>query len=97
MQCRFHNGQTITLSVMLGLLTLYYTWRPVSGLRKADSLATAVFCGSIYWLAGFCANFFPEANGLDLEFGGPGFPQAKIFGAFLAFGVVGWLFERQRL
>lgn len=92
---RFHNGQTITLSVMLGVLTLYYTWRKAattSAMR--DSLTTAMICGSIYWLAGLCAQMFPGADGLDPEFGGPGFPQAKIFTAFLGCGILGWMSEQ---
>ncbi|EEU39710.1 uncharacterized protein NECHADRAFT_43035 [Fusarium vanettenii 77-13-4] len=91
---KFHNGQTITLSIMLGLLTLYYTWRPATGISSKDSLTTAMIFGSIYWAAGLCAQFYPEASGLDPEFGGPGFPQAKIFTAFMCCGIAGWLCDR---
>ncbi|CAH0055595.1 unnamed protein product [Clonostachys solani] len=91
---KFHNGQTITLSIMLGALTLYYSWRRTTGRAAAkDSLTTAMICGSIYWLAGLCASLFPEANGLDPEFGGPGFPQAKIFIGFMLCGMIGWALE----
>ncbi|KFA66243.1 hypothetical protein S40285_10282 [Stachybotrys chlorohalonatus IBT 40285] len=94
---KFHNGQTITMSVFLGLLTLYYTWRPVpqdkAGAAARDSLTVAVICGSIYWLAGLLAVFFPEAEGLDPEFGGPGFPQAKIFTGFMGVGIAGYAYE----
>lgn len=108
---KFHCAQTITLSVLLGLATLYYTWQPVLAreaaaaasspsaaaalaLAERDSLRTAVFAGSIYWLAGFAAYFFPGTDGVDPEFGTPGtFPQAKIFAAFAGLGVGGWLLE----
>ena len=100
---RFHCGQTITLSVALGIATLYYTWQPVLArasaaappaalaLLERDSLRTAVFAGTIYWLAGFAAFFFPGSDGVDPEFGKPGtFPQAKIFAAFAGLGLAGW-------
>lgn len=88
---------------MLGILTLYHTWRSTpavfssplaaAAFRK-QSLDLAVIFGSVYWLAGFCAILFPGTDGLDPEFGGPGFPQAPIFGTFLASGVFGWLVAR---
>lgn len=90
---------------MLGVLTLYHTWRstptafstPIAGAAfRKQSLDLAAIFGSIYWLAGYCAILFPGADGLDPEFGGPGFPQAWIFGSFLAFGVTGWLVARGR-
>jgi hypothetical protein len=88
---RFHNAQTITLSIILGLLTLYFTWRRT--LDRKDSIRTATICGSIYWLAGLCSQAFPGADGLDVEFGGPGFPQLKIFSFFWGLGVAGWVCE----
>ncbi|KAF4981025.1 hypothetical protein FZEAL_3077 [Fusarium zealandicum] len=94
---KFHNGQTISLAIMLGLLTLYYTWRPATGISSKDSRTMAMVCGTIYWISGLCAQFFPEASGLDPEFGGPGFPQAKLFLGFLGCGIAGWLCERRGL
>ncbi|EJT82299.1 hypothetical protein GGTG_02273 [Gaeumannomyces tritici R3-111a-1] len=94
---RFHNGQTMSLSVILGLATLFYTWRPylssgagaVSAELSRDSLRVAAFTGSIYWIAGLAAYFFPGADGLDPEFGGPGFPQKWIFMGFGLCGLLG--------
>ncbi|KAK3936605.1 hypothetical protein QBC46DRAFT_25558 [Diplogelasinospora grovesii] len=106
---KFHGAQTITLSVILGLATLYYTWQPsfsgkqeaktVQGKwaarqRKRDGLKTAVFTGTIYWLAGLAAVLYPGTDGVDPEFGTPGtFPQAKIFISFAGLGVLGFLVE----
>lgn len=57
----------------------------------------AAFTGSVYWLAGLAAYFFPGADGLDPEFGGPGFPQAGPFAAFALCAVVGgWWLEGNR-
>jgi uncharacterized membrane protein len=82
---------------MLGLLTLYYTWRTTPAGNTKDSLNMALVCGTIYWLAGLAAILFPEADGVDPEFGGPGFPQAKIFTALMGLGVAGWAYERSSL
>lgn len=84
---------TISLSTALGLATLFLTWRPalVRGTSREiarDSLRTAAFTGSVYWLAGLAANWFPGTSGLDVEFGGPAFPQRPIF---LTFGTLGLL------
>lgn len=57
----------------------------------------AMFCGSIYWLAGFSASLFPGSNGLDVEFGGPGFPQIYPFTMCLGLGITGGLLEYWKL
>ncbi len=99
---RFHNGQTISLSVILGAATLWYTWHPsqvisatpaLAAQLKKESLRTALFTGSIYWASGFAAVLFPNTSGLDPEFGGPGYPQLPIFFAFMAAGIAGWVLE----
>lgn len=89
----------------LGLATLYYTWRPsmlptstppaLARQRKQDSLGTAVFTGTIYWLAGLAAILYPGTDGIDPEFGPSGFPQAPIFVGFASLAVVGWMLERR--
>ncbi|ORY63931.1 uncharacterized protein BCR38DRAFT_514574 [Pseudomassariella vexata] len=87
---KFHNAQTISLSVLLGVSTLVYTWRrPSSPQLKREFMAVTAFTGSIYWLAGLAAILFPGTMGLDPEFGGPGFPQAPIFAGFAVCGMLG--------
>lgn len=63
--------------------------------RKQDSLGTAVFTGTIYWLAGLAAILYPGTDGIDPEFGPSGFPQAPIFVGFASLAVVGWMLERR--
>ncbi|KAK3311989.1 hypothetical protein B0H66DRAFT_100508 [Apodospora peruviana] len=103
---KFHVGHTISLSVSMGLATLYFTWwplftsksRPVATMRqlKRDSLNIAVCTGTIYWLTGLAAILYPGTDGVDPEFGPPGsFPQGRFFTAFATFAVAGWLLERQ--
>lgn len=96
---RFHCGQTIALSTALGVATLFLTWRPLlettSREVARDSLKIAAFTGSIYWITGLTAILFPGSDGLDPEFGGPGFPQRPFFILLGTLGLVGsWLESR---
>jgi len=94
---RFHNGQTMSMGLGLGLATLYYTYRPVaSPAARADSLFTAMIFGSIYWITGMSAILYPGSKGMDPEFG-EGFPQAKVFAAFMMSAVAGWWVETSGL
>lgn len=89
--------------MILGLATLYYTWRPaflppstlgtLAKKFRQDSLRTAAFLGSVYWLAGLAAILYPGADGIDPEFGPPGFPQGRMFAVFAAMAVLGWVCE----
>ncbi|KAK8107606.1 uncharacterized protein PG998_009619 [Apiospora kogelbergensis] len=90
---KFHNAQTISLSVILGAATLFYTWRkPLTPRLRREYMGISAFTGSIYWAAGLVAILFPETTGLDPEFGGPAFPQAPIFVGFGLCGLIGsWL------
>lgn len=100
---KFHCGQTITLSVVLGLATLFFTWRPsflkpstppaIAARVTRESLNTALFVGTIYWLAGLAAIMYPNTAGIDPEFGPPGFPQGPLFGVATGMAVAGWAFE----
>ncbi|KUI61790.1 hypothetical protein VP1G_08959 [Cytospora mali] len=94
---KFHNAQTIGLSTTLGVATMFLTWRSLflSTSRQLDrwSLQVAAFTGSIYWLTGLTAIYFPEADGLDPEFGGPGFPQRPLFITLAALGFIGSFLE----
>ncbi|KAH8881197.1 hypothetical protein GQ53DRAFT_668284 [Thozetella sp. PMI_491] len=99
---KFHNAQTISLSVILGGATLWYAWQssimkpktPVLAAQlKRESLRVAAFTGSIYWLAGLSAILYPGTMGLDPEFGGPGFPQRPIFIGFACLALTGWFLE----
>jgi hypothetical protein len=80
---RFHNAQTMSMGLSLGLSTLYYTWRSPSQGQAAsekDSLWMATLLGSMYWLTQLSAILYPgvspflifflsstSANPLDLE------------------------------
>lgn len=94
---RFHNGQTMSLGLLLGILTAYYTWRPTRDVVAAkDSLYTAAVLGSLYYVAGISAIFYPGTKWMDPEFG-DGAPQRPFFLAHIALAWVGWWLEMKRL
>lgn len=82
---KFHNGQTMSFALILGLLALYYTWRPTS--QPKDSLRTAAIFCSVYYVAGLSAILYPGTLAVDPEFG-EGFPQ---FWGFVGMAVVPWV------
>ncbi|KAI1077206.1 hypothetical protein F5B20DRAFT_593018 [Whalleya microplaca] len=90
---KFHNAQTILLALILSAQTLYYTWRRArSPQLHREFVFAAGLAGSIYWIAGLLSILAPGTMGVDPEFGGPGFPQAWAFVAFMGCGVLGaWL------
>ena len=65
---KFHNANTLLLSTMLGLLTLFYTWR-----RRGvglDNLKAATVFALLYWIAQFGSIFLPNTALTDPEFVG---------------------------
>ncbi|KAI5861318.1 hypothetical protein GGS23DRAFT_146057 [Durotheca rogersii] len=95
---KFHNVQTVLLAEMLAALTLYYTWRRArtAELRR-EHLFGAAWAGSAYWAAGLLSILPPGTAGRDPEFGGPAFPQAKLFVALAACGLLGAWLEARRV
>ncbi|KAL6716126.1 hypothetical protein ACLMJK_005692 [Lecanora helva] len=91
---KFHNGQTMSTGLLLGISTAYYTWRSTSNPR--DSLRTAAIMGSVYFLAGLSAILYPGAKGVDPEFG-EGFPQFWLFVGCSALPWMGFWLARRRI
>jgi hypothetical protein len=59
----FHDGQTILLSIMLGLCALYFCW-----LAKGDSrhnMFIAITFASLYWITQSMSALFPGAAFFD--------------------------------
>lgn len=80
------------MGVLLGLTTFYFTWRPVfssvhyTTTAIRDSVLSAAWIGSIYWITGLSGGLYPGAKFLDPEFVGTG-TDLKILG-FPGQGVV---------
>ncbi|KAF2807069.1 uncharacterized protein BDZ99DRAFT_448803 [Mytilinidion resinicola] len=112
---KFHNGQTMSLGVLLGALTLYYTWRTpyltptfsvattvsAAVATRKDSITTAALLGSLYWVAGVSAIWYPGTAWVDPEFrgqwGGREDPQKRVFTGLAVGCVVAWGLERWSL
>ena len=63
---KFHDGQTLMLSLALALATLYYAWRK-KGIA-ADNFAIALLAAGVYYVTQFLALLVPNTALLDPEF-----------------------------
>jgi hypothetical protein len=96
---KFHSGQTISFAFVLGVASLYYTWRTPSlptTVAKVESLFTAALFGSMFSVTGLSAILYPGSLGVDPEFG-TGFPQLWIFGIPLIVNWIGYWLEKRRV
>ena len=58
----FHNGQSMSMTAVLGLSTLYYTWRSYPTVACGrQGVVTATLLGSLYWASGLSAILYPGA------------------------------------
>jgi hypothetical protein len=69
---KFHNGQTMSLGILLALTSTYFAFRPAfSQLSPAEAkhnILTAAVVGSFYCVAGLSAIFYPGTHWFDPEF-----------------------------
>jgi len=63
---RFHTGQTLMMSILLGVMTVWLSWRD-SVDRRTSVLAAAGFA-SLYWLSQGLAIVYPATAFFDPEF-----------------------------
>lgn len=73
---KFHGGQTLAFSIVLGLFTLYFTWAETSD-RKTSALAMFGFA-SVYFVTQALAIAYPGSAFFD-----PGLPAPRILGIAL--------------
>ena len=78
----------MSMGLCLGLLTLYYTWRPTH--TPNDSLFTAALLGSLYWITGMSAILYPGTMWADPEFGQDA-PQRTAFAVLAVLAWVGYV------
>jgi len=68
---KFHNGQTMSTGLGLGLLTFYFTWRSTNANTASgllDNLLTATLMSSLYWATQLSAILYPGTKWVDEEF-----------------------------
>jgi hypothetical protein len=92
---KFHNGQTMSMGTLLGLATLYYTWRSDPA-RGTDSIKTAAIFSSLYYIAAISAIFYPGSLAVDPEFG-TGIPQLPLFTALPILSLLAYWLESRRV
>ena len=63
---KFHTGQTLSMSLLLSLLTIFFAWRKTSDRREAF-FATAGFAAA-YWVTQATAIAYPNTAFYDPEF-----------------------------
>jgi len=97
---KFHAGQTLSMSIFLSLLTVFFAWRKTTDQRLAV-LATVGF-SAVYWVTQATAILYPNTAFYDPEFitmhsfilGLPG--QAYFEICFLSLtALAGWLALRK--
>ena len=95
---KFHNGQTMSLSVFLASTSIYLS---LLAPRRQDLLLLAAWIGSFYMLAGLTAILYPDTSWLDPEFrkvrdvDEPA--QLYVFGVGLGLVWLGWWLEWRRM
>jgi len=63
---KFHTGQTLSMSLLLSLLTIFFAWRKTSD-RRETVFATAGFAAA-YWVTQATAIAYPNTAFYDPEF-----------------------------
>jgi hypothetical protein len=98
---KFHNGQTMSLGILLALTSTYFAFRPAfSQLSPAEAkhnILTAAVVGSFYCVAGLSAIFYPGTHWFDPEFEMKGMTQREIFGAQVVIIWVAYYLEISRV
>jgi hypothetical protein len=91
---KFHNGQTMTLGLICGIISIYFLWfRKVS--TDIENLKMSCLFAALYWLAMAPAILYPGTAFADPEYGGlqsfslAGFPITQLHMDFLIFIILG--------
>ncbi|WP_410618095.1 DUF6640 family protein [Amycolatopsis sp. cmx-8-4] len=90
---KFHNGQTMSLGLALGVTSLWQLWRAPSSREGLDAGAALA---SLYWLTQISALAYPGSKAVDPP-GTAKFPQAVVAFPALAVTALGYVLERRRL
>ncbi|MBC7936705.1 MAG: hypothetical protein H7Y86_15245 [Rhizobacter sp.] len=69
-QAKFHNAQTMLLGSMLGIGSIWYSWKKTTDTQsKKTNISIAVFLAAVYWMAQSISILFPETAFIDPQFG----------------------------
>ncbi|RSM35518.1 acetyltransferase [Amycolatopsis balhimycina DSM 5908] len=90
---KFHNAQTMSMGVALGLATLYHLWKPGS---SHASLGSAATIAGMYGLTQLSAVLYPGTASVDPP-REDNWPQLKYTLPSLGLVLLGYLTERRRI
>lgn len=69
---RYHNGQTMSMSLTLCAMTLYFTWsrlpfhlKQKNEAAAKEALVASWVAGSLYCVTGLSAIFYPGSSGVS--------------------------------
>ena len=90
---KFHTGQTLAFSIVLGVLTIFFAWSQSSDLRL--SLIASASCASLYWVCQTLAIVYPGTSYFDPDTEAAylvGIPAQAWFGlfVFVMVGIACW-------
>ncbi|KAF2226860.1 hypothetical protein BDZ85DRAFT_247229 [Elsinoe ampelina] len=89
---RFHNGQTMSLGVLLCSMVGFVLTRPSESKKEAkNNVTTAGLIGSMYCTAGMTAILYPGTNWSDPEFEDPG--QKWLFSGLVVINLAAMVME----
>lgn len=87
---RFHNGQTMTLGVLLTTVSCFFIFRPCKSVAaRIESLRIAAVIGSLYCVAGLSAIKYPGTTWNDPP-QAPTQLQLYLFSAIVVFQWIGY-------
>jgi uncharacterized membrane protein YfcA len=89
---KFHNAQTMSMGVALGLTALHYLWKPE---QTRASLQTAAIIASMYGLTQLSVALYPGVSSVDPPRKNT-WPQLMTTLPSLGFVLAGYLLERRR-
>jgi hypothetical protein len=90
---KFHNAQTMSMGVGLGLAALYHLWKPG---RSRQSLDSAAVIASLYGLTQLSAVLYPGTASVDPP-REDNWPQLKSTLPSLGLVLLGYVAERRRI
>ncbi|GCB23184.1 hypothetical protein AAWM_06069 [Aspergillus awamori] len=94
---KFHNGQTMSMGALLGVVTAFYTLRPARTAElRSHFLDIVAWAGALYWVTQLSAFAYPGSLAVDPEFG-TGAPQVYICAVLLLALTAGIWLERRAL
>ncbi|KAI9703112.1 MAG: hypothetical protein M1820_005984 [Bogoriella megaspora] len=93
---KFHDGQTMSMGALCGLLSLYLLYRP-SPKYNVDTAFIVALLDAVYFVTQLTAWFYPGSAPLDPPNDPTAFPQAYAAVPIICLSGLGYLLEKNRL